>query len=196
MLAELTFQADTHTYRLGGRVVPSVTQILDPLQELDGVPRHVLAAAAEFGTHVHQACDLWNRGQLDEDALDPHLLPYLDGWKRFLRESGFEVMESELRMVHRAAGYAGTCDVVLRNPRTRSVHVGDIKSSATVPRTVGLQIAAYREMYLQDHLVCSSTRYCIHLRGEGRYGLHAFKESTDYTYFLSALNLWRFRNAA
>lgn len=196
MLAELQFQPESHTYWLGGVRLPSVTEILQPLQELDGIPRAVLEAAAHFGKHVHEACDLWNRGQLDEAALDPHLVPYLAGWKQFLSESGFEVVHSELRLVHRTAGYAGTCDVVLRNPRKRSIHVGDIKSSATVPRTAALQTAAYREAYLQDHLVCSATRYAIHLRNDGRYSLHTYTESIDWSYFLSARNIWRFRNAA
>jgi hypothetical protein len=192
--APLTFDAPTHTYRVGERVLPSVTQILDPLQYLDGIPWAVLEAARKFGDHVHQAVHLWNIGKLDEPALDPHLAPYLLGWKRFIGEAQARVILSEHRMVHRRLGYAGTLDSVVRIAGRN--HVCDVKSGV-LPKTVGMQTAAYRHAYLSEGtLTVSPVRYCVQLVGDGLYRLHKLNDATDLNYFLSALNInvWRSRN--
>lgn len=191
-MAELAFNAESHTYTLDGRALPSVTQVLDPLNELDGVPRDVLAAATEFGTHVHLACDLHDAGRLDRAALDPALEPYLCAWERFLAEADACVIESELR-VHHPLGFAGTVDKIIMWRGKH--HVLDIKSGTTVPRTWRPQTAAYREAVLQQRLACSTVRYCVHLRGDGTYVLHKSNDPADWSVFVSALNLYRWRNS-
>ena len=190
--AELTFDEASHTYRVGGKVWPSVTQVLEPLQFLDGVPWAVLEAARKFGTHVHQAVHLWNVGNLDEESLDPHLAPYLAGWKKFLADTGAEVVVSERRILNRRLRYAGTLDSVIR--WRQRFHMLDVKSGA-MPKTVGLQTAAYREALRSEcgSLVLSPVRYCVQLTGFGDYRLHKLTERTDFNYFTSALNVHRWR---
>ena len=39
------------------------------------------------GQYVHDMVYLYNLGTLDEDVLDPQLIPYLDAYKRFRQES-------------------------------------------------------------------------------------------------------------
>lgn len=192
MLAELTFDAEAHVYRVGGVRWPSVTQVLDPLNELDGVPRHLIEAAGRFGNHVHQACHLWDLGQLDEEALDPELEPYLRGWKKFLKDTGAEVIESERQVIHRRLKYCGTLDKTIKLAAKH--HLVDIKSGALVPRTVGPQTAAYREAYLHDELSLSPVRYCVHLRPDGDYRRHTLKDPADLNIFVSALNIHYWRN--
>lgn len=197
-MAEIVFNEERHEYHVGGERFPSVTQVLDPLLELEGIPKAALEAAAHFGTHVHLACHLWDLGQLDEEALDPLLAPYLQGWKTFLHDTGVIVLKSELRVAHPKLRYAGGLDKVIgwkrRSKETR--HVLDIKSGALVPATVGPQTAAYREAYLTDELVCSPRRYCVHLRPDGTYRLYTLEDRADFNLFLSALNIhhWRARN--
>src|SRR5580698_1030198 len=96
----LQFDAEHHIYRYDGRIVPGVTSVLEPLQMLQGVPWAVLEAAREFGQHVHLACHLWNQGILDVAALDPALIPYLRDWQLFIKETGFEVKQSETPVYH------------------------------------------------------------------------------------------------
>lgn len=190
----LEFDAARHEYRVGGERWPGVTEVLDPINELDGIPRAVLEAAAEFGSHVHQACDLYNRGVLDEGALDPALRPYLDGWIAFLKATQAKVLHTELLVKHQALRYCGTLDAIVKWHGKH--HVVDIKTSATVPRTWRPQTAAYREAFVQDHLACSSTRYCCHLIGDGTYRLHKSSDPSDLSMFVSCLNVWRWRNAS
>src|SRR5260370_1277008 len=95
MTAVLTFDVATHTYRYGGKVVPSVTTVLRPIDNFDRVDPELLERARRFGSHVHSATDLFDRGILDEDELDPGLVPHLNGYKLFLSETGFQVTHSE-----------------------------------------------------------------------------------------------------
>ena len=185
-MAELVFNADMHTYTLGGRVLPSVTQVLSVLDQYEGVPPSVLEAAREFGQHVHAACDLDNRGVLDEDALDPALAPYLAGWRKYRADSGLVIVESELRLHDARLGYAGTCDV-LGELRGQQVVI-DIKSGL-VPKTVGAQCAAYA------HALKVRRRYCVQLLPND-YRVHALTDASDFSLFISCLNItnWRLRN--
>lgn len=190
-MTEIVFDEARHEYTVAGRVVPSVTQVLGILQDFGAVPADVLASAAEFGTHVHQACALDNAGQLDEAALDPALAPYLEQWRRFLSESGATVLASELRVFHRGLRYAGTLDVLAQWRGQRCII--DIKTGQ-LPRTVGAQTEAYRMAYQSQE--CGEVprrRYCVQLSADD-YKVHPLTDPADWSLFQSALNCYRFKN--
>lgn len=185
---DLVLDKETHTYRKGGRIVPSVTEVLAPWNGFEFVSRDVLAAAADFGRNVHEACHLLNRGELDEQELDQLLLPYVRSWQGFLEASGAVVLASEQMVYHAGYGYAGTLDVIAD---WKGQALIDIKSTAAVPRTVGPQTAAYAEA--RGAKKCR--RYCVHLQADGSPAkATALKESTDFSIFISALNLHRWRH--
>jgi len=193
--ADIQFDAANHRYTVGGERFPGVTEVLDPLLELDGIPKAVLKAAAEFGTHVHLACHLFDQGVLDEPALDPHLAPYLAAWKIFLKETGATVMLSEKRVAHPQLRYAGTLDKIVywqRGRRTTAAQI-DIKSG-DVPRTVGPQTAAYTDAlkHTDPEHACAD-RYVLQLRGDATYRLSKLNDPRDFHIFVSALNLHRWR---
>ena len=83
----LTFQEEGHIYKLDDVVIPSVTQILKEtgMVNLDRIPKHILNKAAEKGVNVHYMLDLYDNRTL-EDGQPDYLLPYLDGYKKFLDE--------------------------------------------------------------------------------------------------------------
>lgn len=183
----------THTYRLDGRVVPSVTQVLGPLNDYSMVPHDVLEAARVFGQHVHEACDLLDRGELDWSALDPSLVPYVEAWSNFLATSGAVVIASEQPVYHAKLGYAGTPDKVLAWGKRKTFVIPDIKSTAIVPPTVGPQTAAYARAYQSMYGGREPARYCIQLREDGTFRTFPRTDPADWTYFLSALNCHKFR---
>jgi hypothetical protein len=194
----LEFQKDGHVYLLDGRRVPSVTQILQILEDLSGIPPDVLEAARLLGQNVHEAVALDVRRRLDWAVLDSHLLPYLTGWRNFLDDTKFIVIASEYRVAHSLYKYAGTLDLKGRFPATpRHTAVVDIKSGIA-PRTVGAQTAAYDAADCAMHGTKPSDRYCLQLgpdfpRG---YNLHPLKDPKDFSDFVSALNVMRFRRHA
>ncbi len=192
-MSTLQFDEATHTYTLDGKVLPSVTQVLDCLVDWRHVDPAVLEAAAQFGSHVHQAVDLWNRGVLDEENLDPALRPWLDSWKRFLADTGATVVASEARLACRLPGYAGTADLIVK--LGGRICLIDIKTGA-VPRTVGPQLAAYMHAWNEANPnLIVRRRFSLALNGSG-YALAECKNPADWSVFLSALNVWRFINAA
>lgn len=191
-MAEIAFDEARHEYRVGGRVIPSVTQVLSILQDFGAVPADVLDRAAEFGSHVHQAVDLMLRGVLDWDALDAALLPYVRAADRFVAETGLVVLASEMRVYHKAYGFAGTLDLLAEWKGQRSLF--DFKSGQ-VPRTVGAQTAGYALAHDAMESLPVRRRYCVQLMPDD-YRIHPLTDPADRSTFLSALNCWRFRNAA
>jgi hypothetical protein len=189
----LEFEPVEHIYRLCGRKLPSVTQVLSVIDTFEGVPMAFLEAARDFGRHVHAAVHLCNTNDLDHESLDPALVPYLEGWVNFLKDSGARVIESERRVYSRALGIAGTLDCLL--DWHSLAEVADVKTGAAVPRSVGLQTAAYRQLRkLEGDIHIGRKRYCIHLLGKGRYKVHALDDPSDWDNFLSCLNVWKFIN--
>lgn len=193
MQPELHLDQATHTYTFGGKTLPSVTQVIEILQDFSMVPPDVLEAARIFGQHVHEAIHLFNRNELDDDALDLNLVPHLNAWQSFLSESGAVVIASEQPVMHAKLGYAGTPDMVLA--WGNRIVIPDIKATAVVPRTVGAQTAAYAEAYQSTHGGKKPERYCIHLT-PNKFRAHPRRDSADWSLFLSCLNVWRFKNAA
>lgn len=187
----LQFDATAHRYTLGGRHLPSVTQVLDVLALYEGVSLEVLRRAQEFGTHVHLATELDDRGVLDLDALDPALLPYLRAWRKFRRDSGFAIAAIEERVVHERHGYAGTLD--RRGVYKRRPTIVDIKT-CLAPRSVGAQVAAYdaalRAMRGES---IAYQRLCVELRPND-YRVHQLRDPADWPLFLSCLNVTLWKN--
>lgn len=199
----IEFDACTHTYKIDGMVVPSVTQVLSILEDWSQVDHPTLSAAAEFGTHVHIACDLDNKGILNEGELDPSLLPYLSSWRRFVGESEVHVITGELQVASRVHRYAGTLDALIE--WRGAICVLDIKTGATVPHTAGPQLAAYELAYNESFETATAIRLAPGKRARKRfvvqlnadsYRVHEMKNRTDWTVFQSALNCWRFKHAA
>lgn len=185
---KLELDKETHVYRVDGRVVPGVTEVLRPLQDFDHVQAGVLAAAADFGQNVHEAVNLLNRGELDFDTLDLALVPYVQSWQGFLEASGAVILASEQAVYSKTYGFAGTLDAVAF---WKGDAIIDVKSTAAVPRTVGPQTAAYKEARGNK----KARRYCVHLQADGSPGrAHELKDPADFSIFLSALNIWKWQH--
>lgn len=189
----LTFDAASHTYTWLGQPCPSVTSILEPYSGVEYVDPELLAATAAFGNHVHDAIDLDNRGELDEAALEvesPLVWQYLQQYRRFLEESGAVVLASEQKVIHPTLRYAGTLDSVMLVGKTRRIY--DIKTTSSVPRTVGPQVAAYAEAYAAMTGQRPLRRYSLQLKAD-RYAVHPLTDPQDWDIFRSALLIHRWQ---
>lgn len=190
-MSVLTFDEATHTYRFGGNVVPGVTSILAPLTNFDRVPPHVLQAAADFGKAVHKACELDDLQELDEAALDPALVPYLQAWRKFSADYAVEWQDIEDPIYHATLNYAGTPDRfgMVRGQFT----VVDIKSTAQLYPSVGPQLSAYANAKGQPY----AHRLAVQLKADGTYVAKPYTDPTDWPVFASLLTLrnWCARNS-
>lgn len=191
----LEFDSSSHTYRVGGVVVPSVTQILSPLVDFSMVTPDVLAAKAAIGTAVHLACELYDMDDLIEDDLDPVLVPYFEGWKKFRLETGYAPLETEQRVYHPKLSYAGTFDSY--GELNGKLTMIDRKTSASISdATVGPQTAAYAEakkaMPGYDGPK-KLQRAAIQLRPDGTYKIHLYTDDADWSVFVSLLTILNHR---
>lgn len=142
MASELTFDEEKHEYRVGGRILPSVTGILREMGFVDD--SYFTEDSAARGTAVHKATELYDLGTLDEDSLDPRLVDYLEAWKRFRKETGFLPTSIEIHGWSKF-GYAGTFDRIGVTDKGDTVLL-DIKSSMYVPDWIGLQLGGYLQI--------------------------------------------------
>lgn len=190
---DLAFDHAAHAYRLDGRSVPGVTKVLELLDEFEGVPWDLLEAARKFGQHVHEACALMVRNELDWQSLDHDLFPYVDAARRFLEESGVTVLASEVRVANVSLRYAGTLDLICDWRGLRGLF--DFKSGQN-PRSVGPQTAAYAAAYQEQTGIRIPRRYCIQLNPSlpNGYKVHALKDTADWHVFLSCLNVYRWKH--
>lgn len=187
-----TFDAEKHEYRLQGKVLPSVTQVLSIVNDFDRVPRAILEHARERGECLHRAVNLYNRDDLEFESLDNDTSADVYAWARFLRESGAVVIASESPVVHETLGFAGTPDVVL-SWKERIV-IPDIKSTYSVPATVGCQTWAYAAAWQSmNGAKRMPERYCIHIK-DGNYTAHKRNDPADQSLFISCLNIWQWKN--
>lgn len=194
----LQFDDATHTYTLDSVRVPSVTQVLKPLYSFDGIPRAVLNAKAALGTAVHRACELLDDDDLDEDsedgraALEP-ISGYLAGYKKFMAEKNPVVIFNERQLYHPTHRYAGTID--RRYALRGELWDIDLKSTVAMSPIVGIQTAAYSEMFKAHALSGNTTarRGALQLFPDGDYKLWEFKDPSDFSVFLSLLTIQRFK---
>lgn len=186
----LTFDEATHTYMVDGRVMPSVTQILEVVDRgLWRVPPDVLEAARLLGTAVHKATELYDLDDLDASSVAPQVAPYLAAWVKFRRESGFRPTSIEHRLYNPVYGYCGTLDRVGQlNDKTSLV---DVKSGVAWP-SHGPQTAAYAAAVKEQEGVRVDARYAVYLGADGTYRLVEHADRADWPTFLACLTVHRF----
>jgi hypothetical protein len=185
----LSFCEATHTYTVGGRVLPSVTQIIAPIrQDFSTVPPAVLEMKRQIGSAVHKACEFDDAGELDFEGLVPLLQGYVTGWRRFIAHTGAVVIANEQRLYHEALGFAGTLDRLLEV--AGELWLVDIKTAAQPHRSYGVQLAGY------ELLVAGAAwpgrpvkRASAHLTPEGVYRLHPFNDPSDGACFRALLSI-------
>ena len=103
--APVEFEADGHRY---GNGLESVTTILKEEGLIDA--RWFDDWSRDRGSMIHLATHYDDTGELDEENLDPVIVPYLEAWRKFKRESGFVQEKIEVPMQSTTHRYAGTPD--------------------------------------------------------------------------------------
>jgi len=142
----LTFDAEKHEYKFDGKVIPSVTQIMEysKLVDLEWVSKELLEEKGDLGTKVHKATELYDQNILDIDDLHPVLRNYLNGWIKFKKDYDFQIKEIEQIYYHPKYSFAGTLDRVGIAQSVKTLV--DIKSG-TKQKVHEIQTAAYKLLY-------------------------------------------------
>lgn len=177
----LAFDPESHTYRLDGQVVPSVTQILSEAGLIDG--QWYTDESQLRGRTVHIITALDDRGELDESQVTGEYQGYLNAWRLFKADTKCEVVALEARVCNTLCRYAGTLDRQLCIDDIQLL--GDIKTGAS-EWWHKFQTAGY---WMCDGIKAAG-RWGIYLSPNGRYritihGDHAY----DTDVFRAALTI-------
>jgi hypothetical protein len=168
---ELHFNEENHIYTLdmSGQTLqlPSVTQILRFVsRELYGeVPAHILDAAADRGTRVHEAIEMAAKfGWMETDT---DTLPYMLAYQEWEKEYGFKTVASEYRIYHRTRLYAGTADALFMDGD--NLCLMDVKTTKTILEGLtAAQLYGYSEA-LKSHKLTVKRAYILHLKSDSTF---------------------------
>ncbi len=184
------FDPVEHIYRVGGKVLPSVTQVLAD----EGLSDYTWATpeAMRRGSWVHEQIAEITRTGFSETVVDePDWLGYIEAWEQWKRETIEIPLHSEPALIETplyspTLYFAGTPDVVFDGV------VVDYKTGA--PRhTDGVQLAAYamllqfRYYDLDPHEL---KRVSVYLGSTGMFREIVRDDDDDFEVFESATRLW------
>ena len=179
-MAELTFDPVKHVYRVDGKKLPSVTDIVKPLVTFGDIGLQIIKQAARRGTAVHEYAELIDYGiDANDLEVEPELVGYVTAYTRFLKDykPEWELIEKPLYSLE--LGYAGTLDRfgIIDGEKT----IVDIKTSSNVVRSSKIAWAVQLEAYL-NLLDCGfAKRYNLWLKNDGTYQLiSATKTESKY----------------
>lgn len=191
MVDSLRLDEATHAYRLNGRRLWGVTDVLKAAGLL---PDFGDERALARGRRIHQACHFLDEGDLQWESLLEEDEPYVRAWEKAKKELRLVVKRSEFHVVNKRFNYAGTPDALARRGPSRCVlerKTGDILPAA------GLQLAAYGEALPGPKR--ATLRLAVALRADGSFSVKDFplrEYHHDFLVFLSALKMaeWKRRN--
>ena len=187
---DLVFDETNHIYRKDGIIKPSVTQILQEigLVEYSAVPKEVLERASNFGTAVHRTTELSDKNILDYSSVSNPIIPYLKAWQNFVDTYQIDNLAIEKQFYCAKYDYCGTIDRIVYSKTLKRKVLIDIKTTASISPTVNLQTAGYAIGIEEPNI----TRMVVQLK-ENNYRAVVCDSPTDTAYFLSALNVWKWK---
>ena len=179
--SKFTFDPKTHSYTLNSHRLPSVTQVIQSSGLVQGA--FFSDYARDRGSYVHEAIQLLIEGTFDEITLDPILKPYLDAYKKFVRDTNFSVKMCEQPVYSETYHFAGTPDLVGDFLGKRGDVIIDVKTSLQ-QSWHKIQTSGYRIL-----LDKPAKRYGLYLDDTGKYKLIEHGDRQDEGIFHACLTL-------
>ena len=179
----LDFDEKSHTYKLNGVALPSVTTIMKPLSDnkYSTVRADVLQNAASKGSIVHNAIENYLKFGI-EDISEEHK-PYYLAFLEFLSDKQPTILVTESKVYHKFLRYAGTVDLICIIDG--EVYLIDYKTTAVLLEMLTrVQLEAYAKA-IESHDFKVDKKAILHLKKDGTYRLepHDSNDSESWTVF-------------
>jgi hypothetical protein len=190
----IEFNEARHEYRLDGAVVPSVTQLLEPIRRELGGMQNVLEYKRSVGKALDRAIELHEKDDLDFATLDVGVVPFFEAWIAFKRDSGFRVLLNQLVVYSRKLRFAGTLDVLGHSRRGPSPdELIDTKCVWTIDPATAIQTAAYALAAHESHGIKVKRRGGLQLLRDGTYRFYPYNDPLDENVVRAMLvvNSWK-----
>jgi hypothetical protein len=169
MTDAVQFEEETHTYTVGDVPVISVTQALVEAGLVD--TKWFTDFGRRRGSAVHKAIEFMLDGSLDLNSIDPKISGYLDAYRAFAEDTGFEVLEVERKVWSPTRRYAGTLDQVGDLNHRRAIV--DVKTGKLEPAT-GIQLTGYADAYQEETGLVVSKLIGLQLNVDGTYKMKQY----------------------
>lgn len=179
------YNDELHEYRVEGKIVPSVTQIISAAGLIDN--SFFTEAARARGTYIHTAILYYLQDDLVEDSIPDEYKGYMNAFKQFMVDTLCKPLINMCEVPVFNELFAGTPDIICTLKGWESIV--DVKTGAESPIT-GIQTAAYERL-----LDKSLKRYGLYLKNTGKYKLVPYTDRNDINIFNAALSLYNFRVA-
>jgi len=181
-MVDLKFDEATHTYRLHGRIVPSVTQVIS---ETIGTGWKATEWYLQRGKAIHACAEFIAKGK--DFKSDERISGEVAAIKTFFAEVQPEVFEIEKRVGSYVFQYAGTIDLICKiNGRWAIL---DWKHSFNKIR-IGLQLGGYSNAH-EKLINCG---YGVQLSETGKYQMtEAIDLSIERRKFLALRTAYRIK---
>ena len=88
---------DQHRYTLDGKGLDGLTSTIAEAGLISGYGSDWYM---QRGTFIHQATEYWDKKILDENTLDPQIVPYLNSWKQFRKDQSYTPSHIEYPTYH------------------------------------------------------------------------------------------------
>jgi hypothetical protein len=191
----IDFTEANHEYRVGKRILPSVTRIIVAAGHLRTVDD---AAALQRGRAVHEVTRMWDMRTLVASSVDPQIAGYLESWIALRKSKPMRMLAYERKVACVRYGYAGRYDndVVMDDERfILEKKSGDVQEGAARMQTVAYAEARRLELARTSKRKERLGRIVVRIFPDGRMAHLTRFPATDYqrdlSAFLSALNLYQ-----
>lgn len=142
----IEFNPTEHQYRVEGKILPSVSEIMRGMSEnyYANIHPQILHDAADRGTRVHKAIEMYEKFGIEPDD---DTWVYFDRYIKAKKKYPFQVITTELILTNYE--YCGMLDQII--VKNNELAINDIK--VTSKRNIELlevQLAAYEELALYN----------------------------------------------
>ena len=183
----IEFDNEKHEYKVEGKVIPSVTQIIYDIFPF----KFGNDFAMKKGKNGHHILEIWDKEY--KDISDVFTKLYLAAWQKFLDDFQIKFQPDwiEMPLYSKTWGFAGTLD-----------RLGDINEKLTIidikigqnSKTYALQTIAYSLLVEENLKIKVKNRWLVILNNKGKYSIIEHKNQTDKTAFLSCFNLFKWKH--
>ena len=181
----LTLDAN-HVYRLGDRILPSVTTVIRDCDA--GWPVHQWYL--DRGKAVHESIHLAMKGTLDWSSVDKRIIGRVKAALKFIEDEKLEPMAMEVKLYSSRYLYAGTLDFYGRTPKKAQFWLCDWKGSLS-PHCAP-QMGAYNNLLVETSENPVDFAVAVETHDDGSYKLKWFRPAElklAFNLFLSMLTI-------
>jgi hypothetical protein len=180
--SSLRFDEEKHQYWLGKKRVPGVSEVLQKVgltKNWDGVDPFY----ATRGKAVHLAIQYFLEHRLDESSLDPIIIPFFEGFKKYYSEHPMGITRCEVRGSLRD-DFAGTIDCITEH------EIIDWKCSKSHDKVAELQGEAYKWIEAQEGRTFLPFKV-VQFPGDGSYEIFDYGDKANH--WPSVMDLYRWK---